>query len=222
MHHSDVSLTAFNLDTTRLASWEDTLRNLSRERSALRGRVEELLARLHPIERDIIELYYFQGVRQKGISQVIGSTQQAVSHRLRSASRRLIFLLEQPEIPLKQMARDLAPLLAHIPRAVEVLCDYAHTSSQLETGRRVGLSQQRVSDVFTQAMLALGRSASLDAIVYLDYFTRLTQHKNVYVYQDQRPAVRRRKRRAPTSRGGRQAHARRTAKPAQKRQGRAR
>lgn len=195
-----VSLSAFNLDTTRLRSWEDTLRGLSRERSALRSRVEALLHLVHPVERDIIELYYFQGVTQAGISAIIGITQQAVSHRLRSAFRRLVFLLEQPEIPLNQMAADLQALVGDRPRAVQVLCDYAQTSSQLATAKRVGLSQQRVNEIFTSALAALEDLPSLDAIVYVAYFRRLVQHKNVYVYQDQRPAVRRRRRRSGSRR----------------------
>lgn len=199
----DVSLSLFNLDATRLASWEDAFRGLSRARSALRARVEELLQHVHPIERDIIELYYFQGVSQTGISAIIGVTQQAVSHRLRSAFRRLIFLLEQPEIPATQMREDLQTLVGHLPRAVDVLCDYARTSSQLATASNLGLSQQRVSEIFTGALDVLDAHPSLDAICYTAYFRRMLEHKNVYVYQDQRRAVRRRRRRA---RGSREEH----------------
>lgn len=187
-----VSLSLFNLDATRLSSWEDTLRSLSRSNNALRARVEDLLRYVHPVERDIIELYYFQGVTQEAISTVIGVSQQAVSHRLRSAFRRLVFLIERPDITPEQMAADLTMLVGDQPRAVEVLCDYAVTSSQLATAQRLGLSQQRVSEVFTAALASLDAQRSLDAILYSDYFRRLTQHKNVYVYQDQRPAARRR------------------------------
>lgn len=189
---SHVSLSLFNLDATRLSSWEDTLRSLSRSNNALRARVEDLLQHVHPVERDIIELYYFQGVTQEAISTVIGVSQQAVSHRLRSAFRRLVFLIERPDIAPEQMRADLTMLLGDHPRAVDVLCDYAVTSSQLATAQRLGLSQQRVSEVFTSALAALDEQQSLDAILYSDYFRRLTQHKNVYVYQDQRPAARRR------------------------------
>ena len=49
-------------------------------------------------ERDLINLYYYQGKKQKEIAEIFSVTQGAISHRLSRAGKRLRFLRDMPKL----------------------------------------------------------------------------------------------------------------------------
>jgi DNA-directed RNA polymerase specialized sigma24 family protein len=140
--------------------------------------VKALLPRIPPVERDVIELYFVLGKKQEVIARMLSLSQQAVSHRLHAAYRRLVFMLHQPEVDQQQMRRDLEALL---PNAftVAVLCDFAQTSSQTVTAKRLKVPQQRICWHLNAGLKALRDSIDLDAAFYTQYFTQLRQNRNI-------------------------------------------
>lgn len=175
-----ISLSDWNLDQSQ---FRRTLPDLYREEdwrasAGFVDRIKELLPRIPPIERDVIELYFVFCKKQDVIARMLGLTQQAVSHRLHTAYRRIIFLLHQPEVEMAQMKLDLERLIPH-PFTVTVLCDFAVTSSQTETAKRLGVPQQRVCWYLNAGLEILEESFSVDAAFYLQYFMNLRQHREV-------------------------------------------
>lgn len=174
-----ISLSGVNLDKSTFRDIEELQRAPDWRQSArYLDRVRELLDRIPPVERDVLELYYFQGKRQDVIGRLLGLSQQAVSHRLHAAYRRIIFMLQQTDVAADQMASDLAEL---IPNAftVSVLCDFAGTSSQTVTAKRLGVPQQRVCWHLNAGLRVLRASAYLDAVFYTQYFEDLRKHRNI-------------------------------------------
>jgi predicted transcriptional regulator len=174
-----VSLSDVNLDRSTFRPFADLDRELDwRTGANYLTRLRLLLDRIPPVERDVIELYYFHDKRQDVIARMLHLSQQAVSHRLHSAYRRITFLLEQPEVSAPQMQRDLTALLPNT-FTVRVFCDFAVTSSQTVTARRLGVPQQRICWHLNAGLKVLRESPSMDAVFYLKYFEDLRQHRNI-------------------------------------------
>lgn len=141
-------------------------------------KIHDLLPRLPAVERDVVQLYFCHGKKQESIARILGLSQQAVSHRLHSAYRRIVFMLEQPEVATTQMQEDLSLLISN-RFTVRVLCDFASTSSQTVTARRLHVPQQRICWHLNAGLKALRESLALDAVFYLKYFEDLRRHRNI-------------------------------------------
>lgn len=181
MTHSNffVSLSDVNLDRSSFRTISDLQREPDwRLGSNYLDKLRDLLPRIPPIERDVIQLYYFSEKKQETIAKILNLSQQAVSHRLHSAYRRIIFMLEQPEVQASQMRRDLAAIIPN-PFTVRVLCDFAHTSSQTVTAKKLKVPQQRVCWHLNAALKILRASPSMDAVFYAQYFSALRKHRNI-------------------------------------------
>lgn len=174
-----VSLSDLNLDRTVVRDWADLRREPDwRCRARFLDRILTLLPKLPPAERDVIELYFAHGKRQETIARLLQISQQAVSHRLYTAYRRIGFLLGQPDVTPEQMRADLGMLLAN-PFGVDVLCSFAATGNQTETARRLGVPQQRVCWHLQASLRALRESRSFDAMFYVALFERLLQRRTL-------------------------------------------
>lgn len=174
-----VSLTDLNEDRMQFRDWGTLLRDPDwRQRARFLDRLRALLERIPPVERDIIELHFFKGKTQEMIARLLGVTQQAVSHRMYTAFRRITFMLEQPDVSRDQMHADLTVMITN-PTTVAVLCDFALTSSQTATARNVGLPQQRVNWHLMAGMKALQQQPTVDGFFYSLYFGALMEHKNI-------------------------------------------
>lgn len=176
-----ISLTDCNLDHSQ---FDRTLPDLYREEdwrvsAGFVTKVKELLPRIPPVERDVIELYFVLGKKQEVIARMLGLSQQAVSHRLHAAYRRIVFMLYQPQVDAAQMKKDLLALVPN-PFTVDVLCDFAKTSSQTLTARRLKVPQQRVCWHLNAGLRTLHDSPlALDAAFYVQYFQQLRSNRNI-------------------------------------------
>jgi predicted DNA-binding protein (UPF0251 family) len=146
-------------------------------------RLMKFLDRLPPLERDVVDLYYglhsgAQPKKQEVIAGLLGISQQAVSHRLYNAYKRIAFMAAQPEIEPSQMRRDLSFMLRNT-FTVNVLCDFATTSSQTATAKTLGVSQQRVCWHLNSAIRLLKVDGTIEALFYVDYFETLMRNRNI-------------------------------------------
>jgi len=174
-----LSLTDINMECSTFRQMEDLQRAPDwRLKGNYLARIRELLPRLPSVERDVVELYFVLGKKQESIARILDLSQQAVSHRLHSAYRRIIFMLEQPDVDATQMQRDLSLLITN-PFTVRVLCDFAATSSQTVTARRLRVPQQRICWHLNAGLKALKESLALDAVFYVRYFEALRRHRNI-------------------------------------------
>jgi hypothetical protein len=174
-----LSLSEWNLDYALVRTFPDLYREEDwRVQAGFVERVKQLLPRIPPVERDVIELYFVLAKKQEVIARMLGLSQQAVSHRLHTAYRRIIFMLYQPEVETGQMRRDLLALLPN-PFTVDVLCDFAETSSQTVTAQRLKVPQQRICWHLNAGLKALQESLALDAVFYVQYFQSLREHRNI-------------------------------------------
>jgi hypothetical protein len=88
-------------------------------------------------------------------------------------------MLYQPEVDCAQMRKDLLALVPN-PFTVDVLCDFAKTSSQTLTARRLRVPQQRVCWHLNAGLKALkDAELALDAAFYVQYFQHLRQNRNI-------------------------------------------
>jgi len=160
-------------------SWDELRRDPDwREDARFLDRLYTFLDRIPPLERDVIELYFYKNKRQETIARMLHLSQQTVSHRMYSAFRRIIFMMEQPEVTGLRMRADLKALLPN-PFTVNVLCDFALTSSQTTTAKNLGVIQQRVYRHLNAAMRRLRKQITLDSLFYVSYFERLMEHRNI-------------------------------------------
>lgn len=141
------------------------------------------MERLPALERDVVELYFglYQGgtpKKQETIAGLLGISQQAVSHRLYNAFKRINFMMKQPEIDPQKMRLDLAAELAN-PFTVDVLCDFSTTSSQTATAKTLGVSQQRVCWHLNSAIKLLKESGTIESLFYMEFFENLMRHRNI-------------------------------------------
>jgi hypothetical protein len=177
-----VSLSDVNLDRGQFRDWSNLLRDPDfRIRANFLERLRLFMDRLPELERDILELYYFTkpAKKQEQIAEMLNISQQTVSHRMYTAFNRIRFMMAQPEISIDQMFTDL---MAFIPNrfTVDVLCDFAVTSSQTVTARNLGgVSQQRVCWHLNAGINLLKGSDNTDALFYANYFENLMRHRNI-------------------------------------------
>lgn len=177
--HFLLSLSDVNLDRSSFREMEDLQRETDwRFGAKFLDRVHALLDRIPPVERDVIELYYWGNKKQDVIGRLLGLSQQAVSHRLHSAYRRIIFMLQQQDVQPSQMLADLSLLVSNT-FTVRVLCDFAQTSSQTVTARRLGVPQQRICWHLNAGLRALRESPDMDAVFYVQYFEDLRKNRNI-------------------------------------------
>jgi hypothetical protein len=177
--HFLLSLSDVNLDRSQFREMETLHREPDwRFAAKFLDRVRLLLDRVPPVERDVVELYYWGNKKQDVIGRMLGLSQQAVSHRLHSAYRRIIFMLQQQEVAPAQMHADLTLLIPN-PFTVRVLCDFATTSSQTVTAQRLGVPQQRICWHLNAGLKVLRESQELDAVFYVTYFEDLRRHRNI-------------------------------------------
>jgi predicted XRE-type DNA-binding protein len=178
-----LSLTDLNLDRIQHRDWKVLLRDPDwKLRAQLLEKLKQYLERLPALERDVVELYYGlengKPKKQEVIATLLGISQQAVSHRLYNAFKRITFMLNQPEINPEKMKVDLqAELTNHF--TIDVLCDFAFTSSQTATARTLGVSQQRVCWHLNSAIRLLRLSGTIEAMFYMDYFENLMRNRNI-------------------------------------------
>lgn len=177
--HIHEQLSDLNIDKAPIRSWDELRRDPDwRHNARFLDRLYTLLDRIPAIERDVIELYFYKSKRQETIARMLGLSQQTVSHRMYSAFRRIMFMMEQPEVTPDRMRRDLKILLKN-PLTVAVLCDFAQTSSQTATAKNLGVIQQRVCRHLNAAMHRLRKVISLDSLFYVTYFERLMENRNI-------------------------------------------
>ena len=178
-----VSLTGFNLDRSSFRPWGSILRDPDwRQRARFIERLHNFLDRLPPVERDVLHLYFVAGKRQEVIARLLNISQQAVSHRMYSAFRRVIFMMQSPDVCQAQMHEDLMALLKPGKSgsfAVDVLADFARTASQTATARNLNVPQQRVCWHVGAALRQLQAQNTVDAMFYAAYFERLVNHRRI-------------------------------------------
>lgn len=150
-----------------------------RQQARFRERLNTFIERLPALERDVIDLYFVKGKRQEVIARLLGISQQAVSHRMYSAFRRITFMMAQPEITPEQMRADLTALLPKSAFAVDVLCDFAVTSNQTATARNLKVPQQKVCWHLNAALRNLRKLVTVDALFYVNFFERLLSHRSI-------------------------------------------
>lgn len=171
-------LSLLDLDVTRGRGWHNLLRTPDwRQKAKLLDRIRVLLAKLPPAEQDVIELYFFRGLSQEVIASLLGVSQQAVSHRMYKAFRRLIFLFNHPDVPPDRIREDLRLLVP--PQVLGTFCDFAHTSSQAETARRTGVPIATVNSHLMSGIRAMRKHGSVDALFYMAYFSDLLKNHNI-------------------------------------------
>ena len=177
--HFLLSLSDVNLDRSAFRDFDELQRELDwRYGANFLDRVHAVLDRIPPVERDVVQLYFWGNKKQDVIGRLLDLSQQAVSHRLHSAFRRIIFMLEQAEVTPEQMRADLSLLIAN-NFTVKVLCDFAETSSQTVTAKRLNVPQQRICWHLTAGLQTLRDSLDMDAVFYVQYFENLRKNRNI-------------------------------------------
>lgn len=176
-----ISLSDVNLDRGQYRKWENLLREPDfRLKANFLERLRGFMDRLPALERDVLELYFFTkpAKKQEVIAEMLGISQQTVSHRLYTAFSRIKFMMTQPEIDPEQMRRDLNLFLKN-KFSVDVLCDFSNTSSQTVTAKNLGVSQQRIFWHLNSGINIMRDVGNVTALFYVRYFDNLMRHRNI-------------------------------------------
>lgn len=105
---------------------------------------------LSPKERDIFELYYFEGKTQEEIGKLLKLSQRTVSYRITKGIERIKYFLFIDALDFKQMRNDLETILD--PSYVNIIIGVITTSSQTTIGDLLSLSQSMVRWRFFKAL----------------------------------------------------------------------
>lgn len=95
-----------------------------------------------------------------------------------NAFKRINFMMAQPKVDADQMRNDLNSMLNN-KFTVDVLCDFAKTSSQTATAKTLKVSQQRVCWHLNSAIKLLKMEQTVDALFYVDYYENLMRNRNI-------------------------------------------
>lgn len=169
-----------DVENVHLRSWVEFVRPVDDEYTERLHRIRGLLTRIPPLERDVIELHFFSGKFQEQIGEMLGLTQQAVSHRLRRALSRLAFLLEHPELTEADVRRDLRKVWPDAPATmVPLLTEFCRTSSKAATARALNVSIQCVRRHLMQATRHFAAAPGPVAARYAVMLARLLSNQSI-------------------------------------------
>ena len=116
------------------------------------ARVLRCLRRLPKIEADMVRLFYFDRLSQATIAAIFEVKQPSVHGRLLRACERLRFLLAMPP---RANARRMLDVLQIPARDADLVRLMWTTTSQSETGRRLGYRQNYVRVRFLKVIRRL-------------------------------------------------------------------
>lgn len=207
----ELSLTGINMDAVHLRSWIELVKSADDQTAERLSRVEELLKRIPPVERDVIELHFFANKSQEQVGEMLGLTQQAVSLRLKRAKERLAFLLDHPRLTADEIKRDFRRLWPKAPVMLpRMLAHYFSSSSQVDTAAYLDVNPRFVRRCLREAEGRLAGQPGETAAMYLRLLVRVRENRAILCDgARQQPELARRRRRQPAASAdhGRRQHA---------------
>lgn len=112
----------------------------------------EDIARLPPVERDILHLHMRLRKSQTEVAKILGVSQPTVNYRYKRARERLEFMEKVPRVTGEEI-REVLTTLGARDTDVEAMVLYVETSSQSEVARRMGTSQGAVRHWILRALV---------------------------------------------------------------------
>lgn len=113
-----------------------------------------ILPQLPAREADFVDLYFFKHCKQTDIANIFRVSQPTVCYRLRRAVNRIQFLLRYPALNPTETAERLKMAIDD-PVDVSILLLMYETTCQLETARRLNVSQGLVRHRFFRSIKKL-------------------------------------------------------------------
>ena len=155
----------------------------SEEHRELIERVQGTIDDLPDREADFVELYYFKGKRQTDIARIFRVSQPTVSYRLGRAAKRILFLLELPDVDQDQLQRDMSTFLDD-PLDAEIMILMYRTTCQSEVAKRLGVSQGLVRHRFMRSLKKMALHPRM--VLYVELFECISGNLNI-LREVQRP-----------------------------------
>jgi len=112
----------------------------------------EDIARLPPVERDILFLHMRLRKSQTEVAKILRVSQPTVNYRYKRARERLEFMEKLPRVAAEEIRQVLTTLGAR-DTDVEAMVLYVETSSQSEVARRMNTSQGAVRHWILRALV---------------------------------------------------------------------
>lgn len=140
-------------------------------------RVLRCLRRLPKIEADMVRLFYFDRLSQATIAAIFDVKQPSVHGRLLRACERLRFLLAMPP---RASARRMIDVLRIPARDADLIRLMWQTTSQSETGRRLGCRQNYVRVRFLKVIRRLReRPLKKEQQAYVEVLERIRDRPGI-------------------------------------------
>ena len=114
-------------------------------------RLRDIIENLPPREADFVDLYYFKKKKQTDIAAIFGVSQPTVCYRLQRATARIQFLLQLPEIGVKEIEEAMDDFLDD-PLDVKIMTLMYSTTCQSEVGKKLGVSQGKIRHRFIRSI----------------------------------------------------------------------
>lgn len=149
-----------------LAFMNSTSERVSEATARQIEKVRKILDILPAREADILELYYFNGLRQMHIANIFGCSQPTVSYRLQRATARILFLLRLPDIEEDEIRGTLSEVLED-DLDVEIMVLMTQTTCQSVVAKKLGESQGKVRHRFYRSLDKLKKSKRARKLVRL-------------------------------------------------------
>lgn len=111
------------------------------------------IARLPPVERDILHLHLTLRKSQTEVAKILGVSQPTVNYRYARARARLEFMDKIPKVTPQEI-REVLRALGARDTDVEAMALYVETSSQSEVARRMNTSQGAVRHWILRALVS--------------------------------------------------------------------
>ncbi len=140
--------------------------------------IHALMALLPPVEADFLDMYYFKHCRQTDIAKIFSVSQPTVCYRLRRAVVRIKFLRKYLTIDAEQMQQTLMEFFGDEVN-VRILMTMYQSTCQVETSRRLRMSQGKVRHRFLRSLERLRTSTEPEIQPYRQLFLEINANLNI-------------------------------------------
>lgn len=140
--------------------------------------IQALMVLLPPVEADFLDLYYFKHCRQTDIAKIFSVSQPTVCYRLRRAVARIKFLRKYLTIDTNHMKEQLDRFFRD-DVDVKILMTMFESTCQVETSRRLALSQGKVRHRFLRSLERLRVAQDEDILPYRHLFLEINANLNI-------------------------------------------
>ena len=139
-------------------------------------RIRHIMDQLPEREADFVDLYFFRHINQTDIAAIFGVSQPTVCYRLQRATKRIVFILNLPDITEDQLKEAMCDFLDD-PLDARIMVLMWQTTCQSEAAKQLDLTQGMVRHRFKRAVKWMKAAPGMET--YAVMFDTIADNLNI-------------------------------------------